>query len=168
MSKIEMNQMGEALSSEQEYVCAKQAFEEVAADFDRIVEVEDAWQHLDNWNFKSSAYRSVKPYTHSAESKMQAVKTLASAHRILAETFANLTEESQRNLVEQPIITFECRGDESKEAERSSFEFNLPESVVGFKAWQRLEDCDRQVAAGSQSGSGRNASRRIRSYSLAV
>ena len=69
---------------------------------------------------------------------MRAVKKLASTHRSLADAFTNLTEDSQKYLVERPIIRFECQDGEGKEASPASFAFNLPEIVTGFEAWRRL------------------------------
>ena len=138
MFRTEMRRVGETLSFEQKHARAKQAFEEEAASFDGVIEIEDAWQHLDNWNFNPAAGGPYRQYTYSEEAKMQAVEKLVSAHQTLAEAFANLTEESQRDLVERPIISFECQKSESEEAERANFGFNLPEIVTGFEAWQRL------------------------------
>ena len=137
MSNREAQSAAEVLSPEQEHLRSRQAFEAAATDFDKIADIEDAWQHLDNWQFDPDG-RHYQSYVYDKEAKMRAVSKLAAAHQTLTIVFAGLPEASQRNLVERPVITFECRGNENNGRTPASFEFNLPEIVAGFEAWQRL------------------------------
>ena len=43
MSEIKENRAVEILTSECKYLHAKQAFEVEAADFDKVIKIEDAW-----------------------------------------------------------------------------------------------------------------------------
>ena len=137
MSNREARSVAEVLHPEQEHLRSKQAFEAAVADFDKITDIEDAWQHLDNWQFDSGG-RNYQSYVYDKEAKIRAITKLAAGHQALTIVFAGLPEASQRNLVERPVITFECRGNESNGRTPASFEFNLPEIVAGFEAWQRL------------------------------
>ena len=138
MRQAEQKPSAEVSDLEQRHLRSRQAFEATATDFSQITDTEDAWQHLDNWIYEPAAGVG-RDYTYNTAAKKKAANKLAAAYRELQRTFAALPEEAQRSLVERPVIKFQCRNGKRGETGPSSFEFNLPEIVVGHEAQLRLE-----------------------------
>ena len=130
----------------------KQAFDAVAVGFDQRLDTEDAWQHLDNWQFERPLRGNYDRYEYNEEEKMQAAADLAAAHQELQAAFAALDGAEQRRLVARPIIVFEAEEDREHEAPSMSFEFNLPEIVAGHRAWCRLDEYDFRTRQAVRAG----------------